>query len=213
MSGKSTGLNSEYFNVTTDKKLYERLRDYRLSVSKLEGVLPYMILSSNTLKEISGRYPLDEEQLKDIGGIGPVKINKYGEDIINIVKEYIQENNITPKWEEKKRLKLVLDGDSRKNDEIALDLLNQNKDINDVADELEISVSTVLGYVYDYIKLGNNINFDIDLKCMYTENEKEMILDAINRFGDEKVSVIKKVMPDYVKYESIRAVILERYIS
>ena len=144
VSGKSTGLNSEYFNVTTDKKLYERLRDYRLSVSKLEGVLPYMILSSNTLKEISGRYPLDEEQLKDIGGIGPVKINKYGEDIINIVKEYIQENNINPKWEEKKRLKLVLDGDSRKNDEIALDLLNQNKDINDVADELEISVSTVL---------------------------------------------------------------------
>lgn len=213
VSGKSTGLNSEYFNVTTDKKLYERLRDYRLSVSKLEGVLPYMILSSNTLKEISGRYPLDEEQLKDIGGIGPVKINKYGEDIINIVKEYIQENNINPKWEEKKRLKLVLDGDSRKNDEIALDLLNQNKDINDVADELEISVSTVLGYVYDYIKLGNNINFDIDLKCMYTENEKEMILDAINRFGDEKVSVIKKVMPDYVKYERIRAVILERYIS
>ena len=213
VSGKSTGLNSEYFNVTTDKKLYERLRDYRLSVSKLEGVLPYMILSSNTLKEISGRYPLDEEQLKDIGGIGPVKINKYGEDIINIVKEYIQENNINPNWEEKKRLKLVLDGDSRKNDEIALDLLNQNKDINDVADELEISVSTVLGYVYDYIKLGNNINFDIDLKCMYTENEKEMILDAINRFGDEKVSVIKKVMPDYVKYESIRAVILERYIS
>ena len=213
VSGKSTGLNSEYFNVTTDKKLYERLRDYRLSVSKLEGVLPYMILSSNTLKEISGRYPLDEEQLKDIGGIGHVKINKYGEDIINIVKEYIQENNINPKWEEKKRLKLVLDGDSRKNDEIALDLLNQNKDINDVADELEISVSTVLGYVYDYIKLGNNINFDIDLKCMYTENEKEMILDAINRFGDEKVSVIKKVMPDYVKYESIRAVILERYIS
>ena len=213
VSGKSTGLNSEYFNVTTDKKLYERLRDYRLSVSKLEGVLPYMILSSNTLKEISGRYPLDEEQLKDMGGIGPVKINKYGEDIINIVKEYIQENNINPKWEEKKRLKLVLDGDSRKNDEIALDLLNQNKDINDVADELEISVSTVLGYVYDYIKLGNNINFDIDLKCMYNENEKEMILDAINRFGDEKVSVIKKVMPDYVKYESIRAVILERYLN
>lgn len=213
VSGNPTGLNSEYFNVTTDKKLYERLRDYRLSVSKLEGVLPYMVLSSNSLKEISGRYPLDEEQLKDIGGVGPVKINKYGEDIINIVKEYIKENNITPKWEEKKRLKLVIDGDSRKNDEIALDLLNQNKDINEVADDLEISVSTVLGYIYDYIKLGNNINFDIDLKCMYNENEKEMILDAISRFGDEKVSAIKKVMPDYVKYESIRAVILERYLN
>ena len=34
VSGNTTGLNSEYFNVTTDKKLYERLREYRLSVSK-----------------------------------------------------------------------------------------------------------------------------------------------------------------------------------
>ena len=213
VSGKSTGANSEYFNVTTDKNLYEKLREYRLSVSKLEGVLPYMILGSNTLKEISGRYPLDEEQLKDIGGIGPVKINKYGDDIINIVKEYINENNIIPKWEEKKRLKLVLDGDSRKNEEIALDLLNQDKNINDVSEELEVSVSTVLGYVYDYIKSGNTINFNIDLKSMYTENEKEIILDAISRFGDEKVSAIKKVMPDYVKYETIRAVILENYLN
>ena len=213
VSEKPTGINSEYFNVTTDKKLYEILREYRFSKAKLEGVLSYMILSSNTLKEISGRYPIDKEQLKDIGGIGPVKINKYGDDIINIVKEYIKENNITPKWEEKKRLKLVIDGDSRKNDEIALDLLNQNKDINDVANELEISASTVLGYIYDYIKLGNNINFEIDLKSFYTEDEKEMILDAISRFSDEKVSVIKKVMPEYVKYESIRAVILEKYIN
>lgn len=205
--------NNEYFNVNTDKNLYEKLKEYRLSTSKLEGVLPYMVLSANTLKEISGRYPLDEEQLKDVSGVGPVKINKYGDDILNIVKAYIKENNISPKWQDKKRLKLVIDGDSRKNDEIALDLLNQNKDIKEVSDELEISISTTLGYIYDYIKLGNNINFDIDLKSFYTDNEKEMILDAISRFGDEKVSAIKKVMPDYVKYESIRAVILERYID
>ena len=205
--------NNEYFNVNTDKNLYEKLKEYRLSISKLEGVLPYMVLSANTLKEISGRYPLDEEQLKDVSGVGPVKINKYGDDILNIVKAYIKENNISPKWQDKKRLKLVIDGDSRKNDEIALDLLNQKKDIKEVSDELEISISTTLGYIYDYIKLGNNINFDIDLKSFYTDSEKEMILDAISRFGDEKVSAIKKAMPDYVKYESIRAVILERYID
>ena len=213
VSGKSTGLNSEYFNVTTDKKLYERLRDYRLSVSKLEGVLPYMILSSNTLKEISGRYPLDEEQLKDIGGIGPVKINKYGEDIINIVKEYIQENNINPKWEEKKRLKLVLDGDSRKNDEIVLDLLNQGIELNDVCNEIEVSISTALGYVYDYINDGNNINFQLNLENLYSKGEKDIIIDAIEKFGQDKISVIKKNIPDFIKYESIRAIMLEKILN
>ena len=32
-----------------------------------------------------------------------------------------------PKWEEKKRLKLVLDGDSRKNDEIAIRFIKSRK--------------------------------------------------------------------------------------
>lgn len=202
--------DNEYFEVTTDRKLYEKLKDYRLSVSKLEGVFPYMVLGANTLKEISGRYPLEENQLKDIGGIGPVKINKYGENIINIVKEYIEENNINPKWEEKKRLKLVLDGDSRKTDEIVLDLLNQGNDIKEVCNEVEVSLSTALGYVCDYIKAGNKINFSLDLKTLYRENDKETIKNAIDRFGYEKISDIKKILPDYIKYESIRAVILEK---
>ncbi|GAA3646144.1 DNA helicase RecQ [Asaccharospora irregularis] len=205
--------DNEYFEVTTDSKLYERLKDYRLSVSKLEGTLPYMVLGANTLKEISGRYPLEEEQLKDIGGIGPVKITKYGEDIINIVKGHIEENNIIPKWEEKKRLKLVLDGDSRKTDEIVLDLLNQGNDIKEVCNETEVSLSTALGYVCDYIKDGNDINFNINLKALYSENDKDMIKDAIDKFGYEKIGAIKKVLPDYIKYENIRAVILEGLLN
>ena len=209
----TTAKDSEYFEVNTDQNLYEKLKEFRSSIAKLEGTLPYMVLSSNTLKEISGRYPLDEEQLKDISGIGPVKINKYGEDIINIVKEYINENNITPNWEDKKRLKLILDGDNRKNEEIVLDLLNQGKVIKDVCDEVEVSISTALGYVCDYIKQGQSVTFEIDTKSMYSENEKDMILDAINRFGDEKISAIKKVLPDYIKYESIRAVMLEKYMN
>ncbi len=205
--------NDEYFEVNTDKNLYEKLKEYRLNVANLEGVLPYMILSSNTLKEISGRYPLDNEQLKDIGGIGPVKINKYGEDIINIVKEYIKENNINPKWEEKKKLKLVLDGDSRKNDEIVLDLLNQGMSLKDVCNEVEVSISTALGYVCDYINNGNTINFELDLDKLYTSGEKDIIIKAIEKFGDYKISLIKKNIPDFIKYESIRAVILERMLE
>ena len=172
-----------------------------------------MILSSNTLKEISGRYPLDNEQLKDIGGIGPVKINKYGENIINIVKEYIKENNINPKWEEKKRLKLILDGDSRKNDEIVLDLLNQGMSLNDVCNQVEVSISTALGYICDYINNGNTINFKLDLDKLYTSGEKDIIIKSIEKFGDYKISLIKKNIPDFIKYESIRAVILERMLE
>ncbi|MGL5348448.1 MAG: DNA helicase RecQ [Peptostreptococcaceae bacterium] len=203
----------KYFEVYTDKKLLELLTQYRDVVSKKDGIIPYMVFTLNTLKEVSGRYPISEEQLNDISGIGQVKINKYGDGIISIVKKYIKENNIDTKWEDKKRLKLIIDGENRKNEEIALDLLNQGKDINEISEQLEVSVSTILGYVQDYIKENRNISFKIDTKKFYLDEEKDIIVDAINRFGDEKVSVIKKVLPDSIKYESIRAIILEKQIE
>ena len=139
---ENSSQDSEFFEVTTDKDLFEKLKQYRIKKAKEENVLSYMILNLTTLKEISGRYPLNEEQLKDISGVGPVKIEKYGQDIIKLVKEYTQEKNITPKWQEKNKLKLIIDGDNRKNSEIVLDLLNQNKNIDDICEELEISIST-----------------------------------------------------------------------
>ena len=42
-----------------------------------------MVMPKNTLKEISGRYPLDTEKLSDISGLGPKKIDKYGDEINN----------------------------------------------------------------------------------------------------------------------------------
>lgn len=205
--------DSEYFEVNTDTNLYNKLKELRLSISKVEGILPYMVLPNNSLKEISGRYPLEEEQLNDIGGIGPVKINKYGKDIIEIVRKYVNENNIEVKWEDKKRLKLILDGDSRKNDEITLDLLNQGIDIKDVCDEIEISLSTALGYVCDYIKENKEIKFKIDTKSFYNESDRDLILDVCNKLGEEKIGAIKKELPEHIKYENIRAVILEKYMD
>ncbi len=205
--------NDKYFEVNTDKNLLNKLKELRTNIAKKEATLPYMILSLNSLKEISGRYPLYKEQLKDIGGIGPVKIDKYGKDIIDIVKTYVSDNNVEVNWEEKNKLKLIIDGDNRKNEEIALDLLNQGKNINEISEQLEVSVSTILGYVSDYIKENKNINFKIDTGIFYSSDEKEMILDAIDRFGVEKVSVIKKALPDYIKYESIRAIILEKQLE
>ena len=128
------------------------------------------------------------------------------------IQRIAEEKNITPKRQEKNKLKLIIDGDNRKNSEIVLDLLNQNKNIDDICEELEISISTSLGYVYDYIKSGNSINFNLNLKKYYSDDEREIILNAINNFGENNIRKIKYVLPDEIKYESIRAVILEKYL-
>ena len=205
--------DEEFLFVKTDINLYKKLKELRDRYAKEEEVTSYRILGNNTLKEISGRYPRTTEQLNDISGIGPVKIEKYGEEILRLVEDHIIENNMNVNWNEKEKLKVVIDGESRKNNEIALDLLNQGKDINFVGEELETSISTILGYVYDYIKENQEIKFKLNLKAFYNDEEADLIINACNAFGEEKISIIKKNLPNYIRYESIRAVILEKYLE
>ena len=170
-------------------------------------------MPKNTLKEISGRYPLDTEKLSDISGLGPKKIDKYGDEIIQVVNNYVEENNIKVNWREKKKKKLIIDGESRKPKEIALDLLNQGMDVKTISNKLETSVYSLLGFIYDYIKEDNELHFKFNPSVYYCEDEKELIEKSINKFGEDKMRDIKNSLPDYIRYESIRAVIIERYIT
>ena len=203
----------DFFEVTTDQKLYEQLKKVRGKYARIESLPHHMIMTKNTLKEISGRYPLDVEKLNDVAGLGPKKIDKYGEAIIEVVNKYVEENNIDVEWKEKKKKKLILDGESRKPKEIALDLLNQGIDVKTVSNKLEVSVSSILGYICEYIKDKNELHFKFNPTIYYCDDEKELIQKSINKFGEDKLKDIKQSLPDYIKYESIRAVIIEKYIS
>ena len=210
---KSSKEDEQFFEVDTDKDLYELLKKLRAKFAIKENLPYHMVMPKNTLKEISGRYPLELDQLNDISGMGPKKIEKYGQEIIDTVKQYVEQNDIKVEWKDKKRKKIILDGESRKPKEIALDLLNQGIDMRKVSNDLEVSVSTILGYVYDYIKEKNELHFKFDPTIYYCEDEKELIEESIKKHGEEKIREIKQSLPDYIKYESIRAVIIEKYIS
>lgn len=206
-------VNSEFFEVNSDNALYEKLLSIREEYATKEKLPPYVVLSNKALKEISGRYPLDEEQLKDISGIGGVKIEKYGASILDEVKQYVKENDINVIWDKKGKRKLILDGESRKNNEIALDLLNQGKDIQSISQEIEVSLSTIIGYVHDYVKDGNSITFELELENFYDEDEKKMILEVCEKVGYDNLNNIKRKLPDSIKYEKIRAVMLDSYLK
>lgn len=202
-------IEDDYFEVNSDNELLERLMKIREELSKKLNMPVSMVLSKNTLKEISGRYPDTLDKLKDIGGIGPKKIEGYGQPIVEEVNNYIIEKGLEPTWKEKKRKKLIIDGETRASSEIALDRLNMGEDIEYISEDMEISISTILGYVTDYIKVTGDYSIKIDLDKYYDKENEDIILNSINKNGIDKIQVIKKSLPDYIKYEAIRAVILK----
>ena len=201
------------FHVKSDENLYELLRKMRKDFAKKESKVDYAILSKDTLKEISGRYPSTIDELKDIGGIGPKKIKDYGEEILNVVNEYIKDNDIEKVWIKKGRLKVIIDGEKRKHNEIVIDMIEEGRTIDYIADDMEMGVSTILGYITDYVKSGNTLKFELNLERYYNESEEKEIMEVCNKIGIDNIATLKKNLNPAIKFESIRAVILRHYYN
>ncbi len=65
--------------------LFERLKNWRYTISKKEGVAPFMIMHDRTLMELCERMPINKEELSEISGIGPSKLRRYGDEILKLL--------------------------------------------------------------------------------------------------------------------------------
>lgn len=78
-------------NVTIpveESDIFRELKAYRLTKSREEKIKPYFIYNNNQLKDLISRMPRSKEELMTVDGFGKVKVDKYGDDILNIVNKY-----------------------------------------------------------------------------------------------------------------------------
>jgi ATP-dependent DNA helicase RecQ len=69
-----------------DEALLARLRDLRRTISREEQVPAYVVFPDRTLAEIAVRRPADTSAMGKIRGVGPVKLERYGERFLDVVR-------------------------------------------------------------------------------------------------------------------------------
>ncbi|MDB4876074.1 MAG: ATP-dependent helicase, RecQ family [Gemmatimonadetes bacterium] len=69
-----------------DEAMLARLRDLRRTISKAESVPAYVVFPDRTLAEMAIRRPTSENALGEIRGVGPVKLEKYGERFLDVLR-------------------------------------------------------------------------------------------------------------------------------
>lgn len=67
-------------------KVYQALKQYRLEKSREEGIKPYFIYNNAQLEDLIWKAPKTLEEIQQVSGFGEVKVNKYGQDILKILK-------------------------------------------------------------------------------------------------------------------------------
>ncbi|MDR1187246.1 MAG: HRDC domain-containing protein, partial [Bifidobacteriaceae bacterium] len=70
---------------TADLELFERLREWRAGLAKTQARSAFTILTDLTLRALASRRPRDAKALAAIPGIGPLKIEQYGGDVLAVI--------------------------------------------------------------------------------------------------------------------------------
>ncbi len=70
-----------------DPQLFERLRQARLEMAKERGVPAYVVCHDRTLMEIAADRPADHRALARVAGMGPARIDAYGDRLLEVVHE------------------------------------------------------------------------------------------------------------------------------
>jgi len=77
-----------------DDILFAMLKDLRKAISKKEGKPPFVIFQDPSLDDMTIQYPITMEEMVRITGVGGGKAKKYGQPFIDVIKQYVDENEI-----------------------------------------------------------------------------------------------------------------------
>ncbi|GAB6278611.1 MAG: DNA helicase RecQ [Lentimicrobium sp.] len=79
---------------TADATLFALLKDLRKEISRKENLPPFVIFQDPSLEEMAIQYPITIDELKQITGVGAGKALKFGKPFIDLIKNYVEENEI-----------------------------------------------------------------------------------------------------------------------
>ena len=81
--------------IDIDKVLMDLLRSLRKKVAMEEDVPPFAVFQEYSLEDMALKYPISLKELNQINGVGEGKAKRYGSKFIELIKKYVDENQIT----------------------------------------------------------------------------------------------------------------------
>jgi ATP-dependent DNA helicase RecQ len=176
-----------------DTQLFEMLKNLRKTVAKNLNVPPFVVFQDPSLEEMTTNYPITMDELKNITGVGTGKASKYGKPFIELIKKYVEDNEIERPVDivvksvvNKSGLKVYLiQNIDRK---ISLEGMAKAKglQVKDIVSELESIVASGTK-----IDIGYYINELIDEERQdevfdyFKTAETDSVEDAINELGED----------------------------
>ncbi|HEY0355161.1 MAG TPA: DNA helicase RecQ [Flavisolibacter sp.] len=178
--------------TATDEKLFAMLKELRQKEAKKKNLPPFVIFLESSLQDMATMYPTTTEELSKCQGVSKGKAIKYGKPFIDLIAEYVEENNIVKP--DDFVMKSVVNKSGNKvhiiqqvDKKIPLEMIAKNKDLR--LDALLEEMETIAAS-------GTRLNLDYAIDQMLDEYEQEEIIDYFKGCETSSLEVAQQELSD-----------------
>ncbi|HEY5692309.1 MAG TPA: DNA helicase RecQ [Cyclobacteriaceae bacterium] len=168
-SSERVPINSKAY----DDKLFEMLKALRKKIAKEKDLPPYVIFQDPSLEEMATTYPTTKDELASVNGVGMGKVQKFGKSFLELIKEYVEENEIETAADvvvkssvNKSKIKIFI-----------IQQVDRKVDLEEIAESKNLSFEELLTEIENICYSGTVLNLDYYIDDVLDDAKQEQIFD------------------------------------
>jgi DNA-binding CsgD family transcriptional regulator len=167
--------------------LFYKLADYRRSICEEADIPLYTVVSTQGLTEAATFLPQTANDLLKLSGFGPSNISKYGQQFLDIIRQYCDEHDLDSLMYEKvdkkkkksnkpavKQNKPASSSSKTDSKKITFDMYKQGLTVDQIAQQRNYATSTIKVHLAHYVKLK-----ELPLSDFVTPAQQTQILEQL----------------------------------
>lgn len=179
--------------AAADEQLFEMLKDLRQKEAKKKGLPPFVIFLESSLQDMATFYPVTMEGLEKCQGVSKGKALKYGKPFVELIKQYVEDNNI--ERPDDFVMKSVVNKSGSKvyiiqntDKKVSLETIAKNKGwrMDEMLEEMESIAAS-----------GTRLNLDYAIDEMLDENDQDEIIEYFKSCETSSLQVAQEELSEY----------------
>lgn len=193
-----------------DAGLFEELRALRRKLAEEKGVPPYVVFGDVSLHYMAATYPRSREEFARISGVGEVKLDEYGPQFMEVIREYVEANDITvpvgptPLFRgEGRRGGSSRDAVLSSTHEKTREMIEQGATFADMSWSRGLTRTTVIGHLEHIVRQG----VQLDLTHLLPDEKRFARIErGFRESGGWLLAPVKELLGDEYNYEELKLV-------
>ena len=183
-------VNKPVGKSVVDPMLLGLLKDLRRKIAKDKGIPPFVIFQDPSLEDMCVQYPICSEDVLQVVGVGQGKAKRYGAPFIELIKKYVEENEIERSQDLVVKSKVNKSGLKVH----IITSIDRKKPLTDIAAAKGKKLDDIILEIEAIVNSGTRVNIDYYLN---EELEEDAVEEIFEYFEEAETDSIQDALAEF----------------